>query len=245
MRSVWFLLLGLMCGLGVMFVSTGWAQPAQTNGKEIPDVDEFSYGVGFFLGGEVREGIAADGIDAKMDLVGQGFIDGLNANEPKMDPKRLEEVLQAVHQIMQERTVDRLLQEDPNFKALYDRNQARSEAYMEMHGKEPGVTTLPNGIQYKVLQTGTGPSPKLDDSVIVNFRGTLVDGREVNSGEGVEFKVNDIIEGGTIILQMMKVGDRWQVAVPPALAFGRGGKPPVVGPNETVLIDVELLEVKR
>ncbi|MHC4414672.1 MAG: FKBP-type peptidyl-prolyl cis-trans isomerase N-terminal domain-containing protein [Planctomycetota bacterium] len=235
---------GIVIGAGLLASASGSADPAQNPAQAEHDMDEVSYGVGFYLGEEIREGLKRDGIEADLDYVVKGFFDGLKDMPPMLPRERLEVILSAVHEEMQARMVKRLLAEDPEFKKLHDENLARSRAYHEAHGNDEGVVTLPNGIQYKVLSPGTGRSPKPTDVIIVDYRVTLIDGTEIDQGTSAEVLVNSVVEGGIQILQMMKVGARWEVAVPPEFAHGPGGRFPDVGPNETILAEVELLGIK-
>ena len=118
---------------------------------------------------------------------------------------------------------------------------------MENKAKE-GVQTLPSGLQYKVIKDGTGKTPKLSDTVSTHYRGTLLDGKEFDSSykrnEPAEFPVSGVIKGWTEALQLMKEGAKWTLYVPPKLAYGERGFPPVIGPNETLIFEIELLKVK-
>ena len=207
-------------------------------------VDELSYGVGFYLGEEVRVGLVTDGIEPNLDLLIEGFADGVRKLMPDIDPDRLDAVMFAVHEEMQARMAKRRLAEDPDFKALHDRNLEQSRAFHEKFGAEPGVTTLPDGIQYRVLKPGQGPSPQPSDIVHVRFRVMHVDGTEFHASDGKDVRVDSVIRGASLLLQRMPVGSTWFVAVPPELAYGAAGDPPVIGPAETLLAEIELLEIK-
>jgi FKBP-type peptidyl-prolyl cis-trans isomerase FklB len=208
------------------------------------DAQELAYGVGYYLGLEVREGLAADGVDADPGLIHAGFQDGLLDRPSRWSEEELEAVLQAVHEEMQRRTVQRLLLEDPDFRLLHDENLARSNAYLAENRERPGVRELDSGIQYEVLATGAGDSPKSDDVAIVNFTAAHINGLEFESSDGHLVEMNDTLPGARILLAAMSVGDTWRVVVPPDLAYGPAGDPPLVGPNEALVLEVELLEVR-
>jgi FKBP-type peptidyl-prolyl cis-trans isomerase FklB len=226
---------------GLQGLPTQAAQPA----AQSSDKAKLSYGVGLYLGREIREGLKADGIEADLDLLVEGFADGLMDRTPDMDEEELEGILHAVHREMQARMVRRRLAEDPAFKRLHDTNLARSRAYHERHQYDEGVVTLDSGVQYKVLESGRGPKPTIDDVVVVNYRVERIDGTLIDEGEGAVIEVDSISEGGIEILQMMSVGDKWHVAVPPHRAYGAGGDPPRIGPHQTLIAVVELLEIKE
>lgn len=213
-------------------------------GQADRSVEPTSYGVGFIVGGEIRSGLARDGVGVDPDLVAKGFRDGLNGDDPLVSRDEMEQILAMLHREMQDRMVRRLLEENPEFKALSESNLARSTRFHELFGAQQGVVTLPGGVQYKVLHEGSGRSPVSTDVVILNERVTLLDGTVISEADGVETRVDAIIEGGITALQRMKVGDRWQVAVPPALAHGAAGRMPLIGPNESIVGVVELVAIK-
>jgi FKBP-type peptidyl-prolyl cis-trans isomerase len=228
-----FLLIGTVgaaIGAGLLL-----AQPDERTG----------YAVGFRLGEETRHGLALDGIAASNDLVLQGFADGLLDQPPLVGPEQLHTILTAVHREMQDRMVTRLLAEDAEFKKIHDENLARSRAFHEAFGKRPGAVTLPDGLQYEVITPGTGASPQPTDVVVVTYRMILLDKREIARGESTEIAVDEVLDAGGRILQMMKVGARWYVALPPELAFGATGRYPEVGPNQTILGSIELIGIKE
>jgi FKBP-type peptidyl-prolyl cis-trans isomerase FklB len=130
-----------------------------------------------------------------------------------------------------------------------EKNLKEGAAFLETNGKKEGVKTTASGLQYKVLKAGTGKTPKETDSVKVNYHGTLIDGTvfdsSVDRGEPVTFGVTQVIPGWVEALQLMKEGDKWQLFVPAKLAYGErspGGK---IGPNCTLIFDVELLGIEK
>ena len=124
----------------------------------------------------------------------------------------------------------------------------RAEKFLMENKAKEGVKTLPSGLQYKVIKDGDGKTPKATDTVVTHYRGTLLDGSEFDSSykrkEPAEFPVNGVIKGWTEALQLMKEGAKWTLYVPPKLAYGERGFPPVIGPNETLIFEIELLKVK-
>lgn len=123
------------------------------------------------------------------------------------------------------------------------------EAFLESNKKKPGVVTLPDGLQYKIIKEGKGDKPTLNDVVTVHYAGTLVDGKEFDSsykrGEAATFPVAGVIAGWTEALQLMPAGSTWELYIPAKLAYGDQGAPPAIGPNETLIFKVELISVKK
>lgn len=122
------------------------------------------------------------------------------------------------------------------------------DTFLAENKTKPGVVTLPDGLQYKVLVEGNGKQPKDTDTVSVNYAGTLIDGTEFDSsykrGQPTSFPVNAVIPGWTEALKLMKVGSTWELYIPAALAYGAQGVPPVIGPNQTLIFKVELLSIQ-
>ena len=132
---------------------------------------------------------------------------------------------------------------------LAAKNKADGDAFLAANKNKEGVKTLPSGLQYKIIKSGNGPTPGPSDIVKANYKGTLLDGKVFDSsydrGEPEQFPVNRVIKGWTEALQLMKVGDKWQLFVPASLAYGEPGYPPAIGPNNVLVFDVELLDVTK
>jgi FKBP-type peptidyl-prolyl cis-trans isomerase FklB len=129
------------------------------------------------------------------------------------------------------------------------KNKVEGEAFLAENGKKEGVVTLPDGLQYKILKEGDGAKPKATDTVTVHYRGTLISGTEFDSSykrkEPVSFPVNGVIAGWTEALQLMKVGSKWQLFIPSTLAYGERGAGPDLGPNATLIFEVELISIGK
>lgn len=129
------------------------------------------------------------------------------------------------------------------------KNLAAGNAFLEANKSKPGVVTLPDGLQFKVIVKGTGASPTETDQVTVDYVGTFINGEEFDSsykaGQPVTFPVNGVIPGWTEALKLMRVGSTWELYIPPQLAYGENGAPPAIGPNETLIFKVKLLDIKK
>lgn len=128
------------------------------------------------------------------------------------------------------------------------KNKSAGEAFLDANRKKPGVVTLPDGLQYKVITEGKGRRPNENDNVTVNYSGTLIDGTEFDSsykrGQPATFPVSGVIPGWTEALKLMKVGSTWELYIPSSLAYGERGAPPAIGPNETLIFKVNLISIK-
>ena len=134
-------------------------------------------------------------------------------------------------------------------QAANQTNKAKGEAFLMANKTKPGVVTLPSGLQYKIIVAGQGPKPGLNDSVTVNYAGTLIDGTEFDSsykrGKPVSFPLTGVIAGWTEALQLMNVGSTWELYIPANLAYGSRGAPPSIGSNETLIFKVELISTAK
>jgi FKBP-type peptidyl-prolyl cis-trans isomerase FklB len=133
-------------------------------------------------------------------------------------------------------------------KEKADNNIETGKKFLEENKKKTGVIELPDGMQYMVMKTGTGPKPTETDTVVTHYHGTLIDGTvfdsSVDRGEPAEFPVGAVIKGWTEALQMMNVGSKWKLFVPPAMAYGDRAAGPQIGPNSTLIFEVELISIK-
>ncbi|HET7664018.1 MAG TPA: FKBP-type peptidyl-prolyl cis-trans isomerase [Rhodanobacteraceae bacterium] len=135
------------------------------------------------------------------------------------------------------------------FHKLASENACKSAEFMRTNGQQPGVVTLPSGVQYKVLHKGQGAAPTADSTVVINYRGSLINGMEFDSswahGKPVTYAVSRMLPGWRDVLPCMHVGARWKVFIPPDQAYGEQGQLPRIGPNEALVFDIQLLDVKK
>lgn len=131
---------------------------------------------------------------------------------------------------------------------LAAKNLEAGKKFLAENASKDGVVTTGSGLQYKVIKSGDGPSPKADDTVTTHYRGTLIDGREFDSsysrGQPASFPVNGVIKGWTEALQLMKVGDKWELYIPSDLAYGSAQRSELIQPNSTLMFELELLGIK-
>jgi FKBP-type peptidyl-prolyl cis-trans isomerase FklB len=209
-------------------------QPAP--GKPESLQDKASYVIGFNLG----QALKSQQIDVTADLIVKGLRDGLGGAEAMFTP----EEIQAVMSEFQQQTA---AQQQARAAAAATENQKKSKEFLAENQKREGVTTLPSGLQYEELQQGSGAKPAASDRVKVHYEGKLVDGTvfdsSVQRGQPVEFGVDQVIAGWTEALQLMNVGDKWKIYIPPSLGYGEQGAGQVIGPNQALVFEVELLEI--
>ncbi len=189
-----------------------------------------SYAIGLNFG----RAIARDNVPVDTALIAAGIADALSGAKPKLTDEEVQATMQELQKQMQARAEAELKE---------------GEAFLAANKVKPGVKTLASGLQYKVIKSGTGATPKATDTVKTHYKGTLVDGTEFDSsykrGEPATFPVNRVIPGWTEALQLMKEGDKWQLFIPSELAYGANGRPPTIGPSQTLLFDIELIEVQK
>lgn len=199
--------------------------------------DKASYSIGVNIG----SGIKANALDLNTDALMAGVQDGISGAKPQLTDKEREETLMAFEQDMMKKETERL-------KELADKNKKEGTAFLAANKAQEGVKTLPSGLQYKVLAEGNGAQPKPTDQITVNYRGTLLDGTEFDNsykrGEPATLQLNGVIKAWSEALPLMKTGAKWQLFVPADLAYGEKGAGRAIGPNSTLIFEVELLSIK-
>ena len=198
--------------------------------------DKLSYAIGMNIGG----GMKKDGVDVDPNILAQGLKDTLAGSKPLMTEAEAQTVMTEFRTTMMKKK-----QEDA--QRVGDANKQAGQQFLAANKGKEGVVTLPDGLQYKILKEGTGPKPAATDSVTVNYRGTLINGTEFDSSykrnEPATFGVNQVIKGWTEALQLMPVGSKWQLFIPSDLAYGERSPGGEIGPNSTLIFDVELLSI--
>lgn len=233
----------------VMVVLCAVLIAAQASAADKPKLktqkDKVSYTIGLDIGGSLKK----QGLDVDSKVLSQGIKDGLTGAKPLMTEQELQDTIAALRTEMMAKQKEAMAKQQEQMKALGEKNKKEGDAFLAENAKKEGVKTTPSGLQYKVITEGKGKSPKATDTVTVNYRGTLVDGTEFDSsykrGQPATFPVNGVIPGWTEALQMMKEGSKWQIVVPPSLAYKDQGAGGVIGPNAVLVFDVELISVNE
>lgn len=199
--------------------------------------EKTSYVVGAQMGMDMKK----YRMDVDPDVVAKGFRDAYTGGKLLLNDRDMSQAMADMQKQMAARSAD-VIKEDA------EKNRQEGEAFLARNRTVEGVKTLPDGLQYRVMKMGTGRTPRPTDTVTVNYRGTFVDGTEFDSsyrrGQPFVFPVNNVIKGWTEALLLMRVGSKWQLFIPPHLAYGPQGAPPVIGPNETLIFELELISIR-
>jgi FKBP-type peptidyl-prolyl cis-trans isomerase FklB len=216
---------------------TAEPQAAAQDASTLTTEQKASYAIGYNLG----KSLGREEVDIDSELLVRGFKDSASAAQPLISEAEMQQVMASLQQQMATRNRERAA-------AQAATNKTQGEAFLAENKGKAGISTTASGLQYQVLTEGTGPIPQAGDTVVVHYRGTLLDGTQFDSshdrGQPATFPVTGVIPGWVEALQLMKVGSKWKLFIPSALAYGERGSGPVIGPNATLLFEVELLEIK-
>lgn len=221
-------------------------QTSEATTAPVAALDTQQQKVSYVFGLNLAQQLGTEQIDVDVEALSQGLSDGLAGTEPRLGEEELMLVMQTFQQQQQEKMAKQAEEREAARKLVAETNKQEGETFLMENGSKEGVVTTESGLQYKVLTAGTGPSPTAEDTVTVHYRGTLLDGTEFDSsyarGEPVSFPVSGVIPGWTEALQLMKEGAKWTLYIPSELAYGPGGAGAQIGPNATLVFDVELLK---
>jgi FKBP-type peptidyl-prolyl cis-trans isomerase FklB len=197
-----------------------------------------SYAIGVNIG----RGLHRDGVDVDSALVGRGIRDAIANGKIQLTDEEMKTALATL-------TTDLKKKQDAEVAAEGEANKKEGETFLAANKSKQGVVALPDGLQYKILSPGNGPKPTPTDTVVANYKGTLINGTEFDSsykrGQPVTFPVGQVIKGWTEVLQLMPVGSKWEVYIPADLAYGpQGPGRGPIGPNETLIFEIELVSIQ-
>jgi FKBP-type peptidyl-prolyl cis-trans isomerase FklB len=199
--------------------------------------DKVSYAIGLSVGKSLHK----DSVDVDPNVLVQGLRDALAGSQPLLTDEEAKAAMLALQNDVRKK-------QEAQMQVAGEANKKEGEAYLAANKTKEGVVTLPSGLQYKILKEGTGPKPSASDSVVCNYRGTLINGTEFDSsykrGQPATFPVGQVIKGWTEALQLMPVGSKWQLFIPSEMAYGPRGPSPDIGPNATLIFEVELLSIQ-
>lgn len=203
------------------------------------DKEKTSYSLGSQLGQDIKR----NDIDLDTEVFFRAMRDALAGNKPAMSEDEMRATMQAFQTKMRDKQMAAM-------QEMADKNKKEADAYLAANKAKEGVVTLPSGVQYKVITPGTGKvKPTMKDTVVAHYTGTLINGKEFDSsvkrGAPATFPLEGVIKGWQEVLPLMTTGAKWQVVIPPELAYGARGAGQDIGPNQALVFDIELLEVKK
>jgi FKBP-type peptidyl-prolyl cis-trans isomerase FklB len=217
--------------------SQGTATKSGTARALITKKDKVSYAIGMNFGTGLRQ----QPIEVDPSIVAQGIRDAMSGGKMALTDDEARAVLTELQSELKTKQEAKMAQ-------MGDANKKEGTAFLAANKAKEGVVALPSGLQYKIVKQGTGPKPTASDTVVCNYRGTLIDGKEFDSsykrGQPASFPVGGVIRGWTEGLQLMPVGSKWELFVPSDLAYGDRGAGPDIGPGSTLIFEVELLSIQ-
>jgi len=228
----------LSCLLFVLLVVNVAVAEDQKTVELQTDAQKLSYALGLDLGAYFKNFDE----DIDLNILHQGVTDAYKGNKPLLNAEDAAEIQQKFAQKQQEERLKKTVE-------MITKNKKAAEDFLKENGVKEGVKTTESGLQYIIISEGSGPQPKEDDIVKVHYKGSLIDGTEFDSSysrnEPAVFPLNQVIPGWTEALQLMKVGSKFQVFLPPELAYGDRGAPPVIEPGSMLIFEVELLGIEN
>jgi FKBP-type peptidyl-prolyl cis-trans isomerase len=226
----------LTIALLAMLAPTAALAEESAEAQELTNKEKVSYAVGM----DVVKRLKLETLGLDPEYLAKGFEDQLLKNDPVVDPEEARAVLSEWFAKEQQRQQAQTQQEAAA-------NMQAGAEFLRENKEKDAVKTTESGLQYKIVEQGDGPKPEAEDTVRVHYKGTLIDGTEFDSsykrGQPAEFQVNGVIPGWTEALTMMPVGSKWVLYIPPNLAYGERRVSEHIGPNETLIFDIELLDI--
>ncbi len=229
----------LMQCLLIVLLACGQALAEEKKQVELTtDVQKLSYALGLDLGTYFK----TLGEDLDLTILHQGVLDSYQGGKPLLSEEEAAEIQQKFVQKQQEERLTQTLE-------MMSKNKQAADDFLKENAAREGVVTTDSGLQYKILTPGDGPKPRAEDTVKVHYKGTLLDGSEFDSsysrGEPAVFPLNQVIPGWTEALQLMNTGTKAQIFLPPDLAYGDRGAPPVIEPGSMLIFEVELIGIEN
>jgi FKBP-type peptidyl-prolyl cis-trans isomerase FklB len=203
--------------------------------------EKFSYAVGMNTGQRMAESFKKQSVPYDPAIIARGLKDGLAGSKTLLTDDEARAAIKAVQEEVGKAQQAKLQEEGAV-------NKKQGDAFLAANKGKEGVVTLPSGLQYKIIKAGSGPKPTVNDTVVCNYKGTLIDGKEFDSsykrGQPATFPVGGVIKGWTEALQLMPVGSKWQLFIPSDLAYGDRGAGADIGPDSTLVFEVELMSIE-
>ena len=232
----------VICLIGLVVLLPFISLATDQDKASVAELKTFAEKISYVLGQEIGSSFKESPVKIDIDIFVQGMNDSLKGRKSLLDADETNQIKQEFsRQVQQSRQTQ--------MSALSEKNRAEGAAFLAANKNKEGVVTTASGLQYKVLKKGDGPKPQNNDKVTVHYRGALLDGTEFDSsykrGKPATFQVNGVIRGWTEALQLMNVGSKYQLFIPSDLAYGTRGAGRKIGPNSTLIFDVELLGIEE
>lgn len=232
----------LILAMVLVFTTTTFSQkkkPTQTQSQSIElktKMDTLSYSLGMQFGRDLMQ----NNVAINPEIFSKALTDMLNKNIPLLTDDQVQEAIMNLNNELREKEME-------NQKKMSEANLNKAKEFLQKNSQQAGVKVTSSGLQYKELVAGTGISPKAEDTVEVHYTGKLIDGKvfdsSVERGQTIKFPLNQVIKGWTEGLQLMKEGGKAMLFIPPDLGYGDRGAGGVIGPNEALIFEVELIKV--
>ncbi len=221
--------------LSLLSLATLLAAPLHGSATELKtETQKFSYIIGYQIGFNLKR----EGADVDTAVLAEAIQEALSGKKPRLSQEEMQATMKSVQQ---KKVAER--------KALLEKNEKAGKEFLAANKKKQGVVELPSGLQYKVIKAGSGAQPTANDTVTVNYKGRLINGKQFDSsydrGQPATFPLNGVIKGWQEALPLMKEGAKWEIYVPSDLAYGARGAGGDIGPGETLIFDIELLKVEK
>jgi FKBP-type peptidyl-prolyl cis-trans isomerase FklB len=227
--------------------TTPTKKPATTAKTAAPATDlktrkeKFSYALGMNIGNGLGANLKKQSVEVDPNLVAEGLKDSMGGSKTRLTEEEAKTVLTDMQNEVRKGQQEKM-------KEAGEKNKAEGEKFLADNKGKEGVVTLPSDLQYKILTEGKGPKPSASDTVVCNYKGTLIDGTEFDSsykrGQPATFPVGGVIKGWTEALELMPVGSKWQLFIPSSLAYGERGAGAEIGPDATLIFEVELISIQ-
>ena len=232
----------LIAGIGLVTLLSACNQQVTAAKDESVKLDNQANKASYSIGVQMGAQMAPLKDMLNQDAIMMGFKDTISGTEPKLSAEEMQTAMQGFQKSIMEK-------QQAEKSAESASNGAEGEKFLADNKTKDGVTTTASGLQYKVITAGTGATPKATDTVVTHYSGTLINGKVFDSSykrnSPATFPVNGVIKGWTEALQLMKVGAKWQLFIPADLAYGERGAGANIGPNQVLIFEIELLEIKK
>ena len=210
--------------------------------------DKVSYALGMNVGRGLGANLRQQSVEVDQAILLRGLKDALAGGKVLLTDDEAKAALMQLQAEVRNRQQEKMKLEQEKMKLAGEANKKEGDEFLVANKTKEGVVTLPSGLQYKILTEGTGPKPTATDTVVCNYRGTLISGTEFDSsykrGQPLTIQVNGVIKGWTEAIQLMPVGSKWQLFIPSELGYGDRSSGPIIGPGATLIFEVELLSIQ-